>query len=356
MRSFSALLNSPKIVAVDLRNHGDSPWRDQMRISDLGHDLLYMLHSKPDLFSPSSLSSSPPPPASSSALSSSSLPSARREACGERRDVVFVAHSLGGLAAMYAALRAEEAFRGREALPRVKGLVVLDIAPVDYSGSRQVQQPISSQTVVNLLCDLPMSAFEDRRQLERTLGAADPPLPRGMIQWLMTAVRERREKKPLDGGNSAWRATGRPSRTADKTLKKDEKIALEWKMNLHAIKQMLKTKQLRWPSEEFDAERGRRCLSGCRDTAADTAAAAERELGGSTTEAGEQRDAHAFEGPVLFLRGSNSQYIDVKRDWGTILRYFPNAERRTVQNAGHWLHAEQPVQTAELINQFLAKL
>ncbi|ESS31491.1 hydrolase, alpha/beta fold family protein [Toxoplasma gondii VEG] len=338
MRSFSALLNSPKIVAVDLRNHGDSPWRDQMRVSDLGRDLLYMLHSKPDLFSSSALASS------------SSLLSAPR-------DVVLVGHSLGGLAAMYAALRAEEASRGRDALPRVKGLVVLDVAPVDYSGSRQAQQPVSSQTVVNLLCDLPMSAFEDRRQLERTLGATDPPLPRAMIQWLMTAVRERREKKPLDGGSIAWRAAGRPSRTADKTLKKDEKIRLEWRMNLLAIKQMLKTKQLRWPSEEFDAERRRKSrVSGCRDTAADAPVDAEGELGRSTAAEGEQRAAHAFEGPALFLRGSNSQYVDVKRDWDTILRYFPNAEHRTVQNAGHWLHAEQPVQTAELINQFLAKV
>lgn len=45
--------------------------------------------------------------------------------------------------------------------------------------------------------------------------------------------------------------------------------------------------------------------------------------------------------PVLFLRGENSNYIR-ERDEQDILKIFPQAEIKTVSNAGHWLHAENP--------------
>src|SRR5690606_4387791 len=45
--------------------------------------------------------------------------------------------------------------------------------------------------------------------------------------------------------------------------------------------------------------------------------------------------------PVLFLRGENSNYIR-ERDQQDILKIFPYAEIKTVSNAGHWLHAENP--------------
>lgn len=48
-----------------------------------------------------------------------------------------------------------------------------------------------------------------------------------------------------------------------------------------------------------------------------------------------------YEQPVLFLRGENSNYIR-ERDQQDILNIFPNAEIKTVKNAGHWLHAENP--------------
>ncbi|CBZ51906.1 hydrolase, alpha/beta fold family domain-containing protein [Neospora caninum Liverpool] len=344
MRSFAALLNSPKIVAVDLRNHGESPWRDSMRVSDLGHDLVHMLHSKPDLFSPpSSLS-----PLSSSLDSSGAVP----RSAG---DVVLIGHSLGGLAAMYAALQAPRHACGTGTeCTRVKGLVVLDIAPADYSQSRHDAQPITSKQVVSILCDLPMSAFDDKLQLERTLGATDPPLPPAMVKWLMTAVKERREKKPA---SSPWRETGRPSRTADKTLKKDEKVALAWEMNLQAIKRMLQTKQLRWPSEDFGSRGASDGSVDSPDNETVEREATEGEASGGEGNAGGEKHTRAvFDGPVLFVKGANSQYVDLKRDWEAILRYFPRAKHRTVQNAGHWLHAEQPVQTAEFINEFLQQL
>lgn len=48
-----------------------------------------------------------------------------------------------------------------------------------------------------------------------------------------------------------------------------------------------------------------------------------------------------FDKPTLFIRGEKSNYIqDI--DFDLIYSHFPNAEIKTIPNAGHWLHAEQP--------------
>lgn len=48
-----------------------------------------------------------------------------------------------------------------------------------------------------------------------------------------------------------------------------------------------------------------------------------------------------FEGDTLFLDGENSNYIG-PTDEGLILKHFPKASIKTISNAGHWLHAENP--------------
>jgi pimeloyl-ACP methyl ester carboxylesterase len=48
-----------------------------------------------------------------------------------------------------------------------------------------------------------------------------------------------------------------------------------------------------------------------------------------------------FDKPVLFLRGDKSDYI-LDADFETILHHFPLAIIKTISNAGHWLHAENP--------------
>ena len=48
-----------------------------------------------------------------------------------------------------------------------------------------------------------------------------------------------------------------------------------------------------------------------------------------------------FNGATLFLRGDHSDYI-LDADFESILHHFPNATMQTIQDAGHWLHAENP--------------
>ncbi|WP_100639351.1 alpha/beta fold hydrolase [Marinobacter salexigens] len=59
-----------------------------------------------------------------------------------------------------------------------------------------------------------------------------------------------------------------------------------------------------------------------------------------------------FEGPVLFLKGADSAYIQEKhRD--EITRLFPNAQLRIIEGTGHWLHAEKTDVFVELCEKFL---
>jgi esterase len=49
----------------------------------------------------------------------------------------------------------------------------------------------------------------------------------------------------------------------------------------------------------------------------------------------------AFQGPALFIRGEESDYVR-DDDIPTIRRLFPQATIRTVMGAGHWLHVDAP--------------
>lgn len=56
--------------------------------------------------------------------------------------------------------------------------------------------------------------------------------------------------------------------------------------------------------------------------------------------------------PVLFVKGGNSDYIN--GDSIPIIRaIFPYAEVVTIENAGHWLHAEKPEEFLATVNSFL---
>ena len=48
----------------------------------------------------------------------------------------------------------------------------------------------------------------------------------------------------------------------------------------------------------------------------------------------------SFSKPTLFIRGGNSGYINEK-DKVLITKHFPNSEIKTIENAGHWVHAEK---------------
>jgi pimeloyl-ACP methyl ester carboxylesterase len=59
-----------------------------------------------------------------------------------------------------------------------------------------------------------------------------------------------------------------------------------------------------------------------------------------------------FDKPVLFVRGSRSGYIK-DGDFPFIKTLFPQAELVTVEGAGHWVHADKPVELLRILKDFL---
>lgn len=60
----------------------------------------------------------------------------------------------------------------------------------------------------------------------------------------------------------------------------------------------------------------------------------------------------AIQIPTLFIRGGKSGYI-LDSDMAVIEYAFAKAELKTITNAGHWLHAEQPEEFYKLVDNFL---
>ena len=59
-----------------------------------------------------------------------------------------------------------------------------------------------------------------------------------------------------------------------------------------------------------------------------------------------------FNGETLFLRGEKSNYI-IQQDESIINAHFPKAIIETINNAGHWLHAENPKDFFEAVIRFV---
>ena len=58
--------------------------------------------------------------------------------------------------------------------------------------------------------------------------------------------------------------------------------------------------------------------------------------------------------PTLFLRGAMSNYI-LDEDWDAIEEIFPDATLETIENAGHWVHSEQPDEFIEMVLGFIIR-
>ncbi|MFM2393014.1 MAG: hypothetical protein RLZZ546_996, partial [Bacteroidota bacterium] len=57
---------------------------------------------------------------------------------------------------------------------------------------------------------------------------------------------------------------------------------------------------------------------------------------------------------TLFIKGENSGYIN-DLDQHKISSEFPQSHLKTIENAGHWVHADQPQKLLEAIHSFLSK-
>jgi len=77
-----------------------------------------------------------------------------------------------------------------------------------------------------------------------------------------------------------------------------------------------------------------------------------------TTEIGKVGDVLRYKTPIkqptLFVRGGKSQYIH-QSDQEEIKAIFPHSQLITVEDAGHWVHADKPNELCEQVMVFLTK-
>lgn len=59
-----------------------------------------------------------------------------------------------------------------------------------------------------------------------------------------------------------------------------------------------------------------------------------------------------FAGPTLFMCGGKSNYVSPASFDSARELHFPSAQLATIQNAGHWVHAEQPAQVVDAVINF----
>ncbi|MBI4427969.1 MAG: alpha/beta hydrolase, partial [Ignavibacteriales bacterium] len=61
-----------------------------------------------------------------------------------------------------------------------------------------------------------------------------------------------------------------------------------------------------------------------------------------------------FTKPALFIKGGNSHYV-LEDDAEEIKRLFPHSTVATIQDAGHWVHADAPDEFEQVVLDFLLK-
>jgi len=62
-------------------------------------------------------------------------------------------------------------------------------------------------------------------------------------------------------------------------------------------------------------------------------------------------EGHAYHGPTLFLAGDRSPYIQPEHH-AVMHRLFPQYRLEMIEQAGHWLHVENPKRFAALLEEF----
>jgi len=66
------------------------------------------------------------------------------------------------------------------------------------------------------------------------------------------------------------------------------------------------------------------------------------------------KSSGSYDGPALFIKGGRSKHIQ-NEDLDMMKALFPNYKMEEIPEAGHWVHADDPTRTLELIRSFILK-
>ena len=145
------------VHCVDMRNHGASPRSDVMSYHSLSNDMLAFIESE----------------------------------VVDHEKAILLGHSLGGKAVMQAALRHPET---------LAGLIVADIAPVDYNKSSKSKAISQSTNYIKLLIDMPEETMLNLTAADAYL-EAHGVCNKGVRQFLLTNLRRCSKSK-----TASWKA------------------------------------------------------------------------------------------------------------------------------------------------------
>lgn len=234
-----------QVISVDMRNHGQSPHSDDMDYPVMATDIVALMDQL------------------------------------TVNNAHLLGHSMGGKAAMQVAFNFPE---------RVKKMVVIDIAPVNYPDNRHTQIIAGLTAVDNASnSDTPITSRQQAYDL------IAPHVPEEFVQHFLL--------KSLVRDNS--KAT----------------THLKLQFNLKSLK------------ENYRALMDAPCLSSSPFN--------EHPLLSTTCGV-----------PTLFIKGGNSNYI-LPEHQHSIYSLFTQATIKTIEDASHWVHAEQPEQVISSINAHL---
>ena len=62
-----------------------------------------------------------------------------------------------------------------------------------------------------------------------------------------------------------------------------------------------------------------------------------------------------YEEATLFIKGGRSRHI-LDADLDHMKKYFPNYQMKEISEAGHWVHADAPDVTLEMLKEFLSQI
>lgn len=171
----------------------------------------------------------------------------------------------------------------------IKKLAVIDIAPKKYSGGHG--------NIFKALFALNLKTLTDRKEAEQFLTEHLPEEGAGTIQFLLKNLSRRAE-------------TSHEPTSDVQNPKYTEGGGFEWKMNLDVL----------WANYPRILDK----------------------LEGDTP----------FRKPTLFVRGGTSNYVK-NADFDVISKLFPNSAIETIEDAGHWVHAEKPKELLAVLKNFM---
>jgi abhydrolase domain-containing protein 11 len=180
----------------------------------------------------------------------------------------------------------------------VKSLYVEDIAPVDYTLHETMTQWVTTGSILQAMAamgaDGVLSAAKSRTEVKQSFERMLPGIEEGVKSFVLQNMVSRVES---DGGGFAWRCN--VDVLAD------------------SVSQMGK-----FPFSVGDGENG-------------------------------DIEVAPFDGPTIFAGGGNSNYINQHRDQAKCRQLFPNCTFETIDDAGHWVHAEKPAEFVSSVSRFL---